>query len=260
VTPDLFSEHALTVLASTDVEVERREAQRTIGLLGGMSFESTALYYRLINEEVRARLGGVHSARILLHSFDFEDVIALQRAGDWGGAAELLGHAAEALQYVGAELVLICTNTMHKVAREVQARVPIPLLDVVDVTGHAVRAAGFRRVGLTGTAYTMEDGFYADRLRADHDLDVLLPDAEDRAFLQWLIFERLAAGQFTAACRRALEQVIDRLEQRGAEGIILGCTELELLVDDADPPRRLFPTARLHAEAAVDAALAGTGR
>lgn len=226
----------------------------TIGLLGGMSFESTALYYRLINEDVRRRLGGVHSARVLLHSFDFEEVIALQRAGDWPGAAALLGDGAEALHHAGADLLLICTNTMHKVARDVQERVPIPLLDIIAVTAARARALGLRRVGLTGTTYTMEDGFYADRLR-EHGLEVVVPDAADRRFLQWLIFGQLAAGEFTLSCRRELEGVIARLVTRGAEGTILGCTELELLFDSRDDDFLLLPTAELHARAAVDAAL-----
>jgi len=146
---------------------------------------------------------------------------------------------------------------MHKVADQVQARVPVPLLDIIDVTAARVRAAGLRRVGLTGTAYTMEDGFYADRLRERHGLDVVVPEPEDRAFLQRLIFERLAAGEFTSACRCALERVVERLRDRGAEGTILGCTELELLFEGAGLAHPLFPTARIHAEAAVDLALAG---
>jgi len=235
----------------------RYGGQATIGLLGGMSFESTLLYYRRINEEVRRRLGGVHSARILLHSLDFEDVIALQRAGDWDGAAELLGDAAEVLHAAGADVLLICTNTMHKVADQVQARVPVPLLDIVDVTAARVHAAGLRQVGLTGTASTMEDGFYADRLRERHGLGVVVPEAEDRAFLQRLIVERLAAGERTTAGRRALLRVVERLRERGAQGTILGCTELELLLENAGLGHPLFPTARIHADAAVEAALAG---
>jgi aspartate racemase len=231
--------------------------QATIGLIGGMSFESSALYYRLINEAVRDRLGGVHSARVLLHSLDFEDIIPLQRAGDWDGAARLLGDVAETLHGAGADVVLICTNSMHKVADQVQARIPVPLLDIIDVTAARVRAAGVERVGLTGTTYTMEDGFYADRLRERHGLDVVIPDAEDRAFLQRLIFEHLAAGQFTPAGRRALQRVIDRLRERGARGTILGCTELEMLFKGTGRAHPLFPTARIHAEAAVDLALAG---
>lgn len=230
-----------------------RQHPGTIGLLGGMSFESTALYYRLINEDVRRRLGGVHSARVLLRSLDFEDVIALQRADDWAGAAELLADAAEGLQREGADLLLICTNTMHKVAREVQARVHIPLLDIIDVTARRARALGLRRVGLTGTAYTMEDGFYAERLH-EHGLEVVLPAADDRLFVHWLIFEQLAAGEFTAACRRELERVIGRLAARGAEGTILGCTELELLHRNQQDAV-VLPTAELHARAAVDAVL-----
>lgn len=246
---------AIRLPISTTDEGQERRAQRTVGLLGGMSFESTALYYRLINEGVRDRLGGVHSARVVMHSFDFEDVIALQRADDWAAAAELLGCAAEGLVAIGAEMLLLCTNTMHKVLDQVQARVPVPLLDIVDVTAERVRALGIDRVGLTGTAYTMEDRFYAQRLRERHGLDVLVPAAEDRAFLQWLIFDRLAMGALCESDRREFEHVIDRLSGRGAQGIILGCTELELLGARA-PGRTLFPSAQLHAAAAVDLALA----
>lgn len=229
--------------------------QRTIGLLGGMSFESTALYYRLINEDVRSRLGGVHSARILLRSYDFEDVIALQRAGDWQRAGDLLGDGAEALHRGGADLLLICTNTMHKVAAAVQARVPVPLVDIIDVTGAHIRASGLSRVGLTGTAYTMEDGFFVDRLRDVHGLEVVIPPREDRAFLQWLIFYELAAGRLTGRSRLELQRILDRLADAGAEGTILGCTELELLLDEDENGPPLFPTTRLHARAAVDVAL-----
>lgn len=246
--------HIPTTACPASRETETVDGPATIGLVGGMSFESTALYYRLINEEVRRRLGGVHSARVLVHSFDLEEVIALQRAEAWNAAATLLGDAAEGLQLAGADLLLICTNTMHKVAREVQARVPIPLLDIIDVAASRAHALGLSRLGLTGTAYTMQDGFYAERLRK-YDLDVVLPGAEDRRFLQWLIFEQLAAGRLTGPDRSELKAVIDRLAQHGAQGTILGCTELELLLDEREDGPVLLRTTQLHAHAAVTAAL-----
>lgn len=238
---------SVSAVIAASRETETDDGPAMLGLLGGMSFESTALYYRLINEEVRRRLGGVHSARVLVHSFDFEEVIALQRAGDWSAAAILLGDAAEGLQLAGAD-PLICTNTMHTVAREVQARVPIPLLDI-DVTATRAHALGLTRVGLTGTVYTMRDGFNAERL-LEHGLEVVLPGADDRRFLQWLIFEQLAAGRFTGVDRWRLKSVIDRLAQHGAQGTILGCTELELLLDEREDGRVLLRTTRLHAHAA----------
>lgn len=226
----------------------------TIGLLGGMSFTSTALYYQLINEGTQRRLGGVHSARVLLHSFDFEDVIALQRAGDWPGAGRLLGDAAERLVEAGAELLLICTNTMHKVAEDVQARVPIPLLDVIDVVGHHARTSHIRRLGLVGTAYTMQDGFYATRLKDRHGLETVVPARGDQEFLQRLIFERLAAGVIRDDDREELEHIVSRLAAAGAEATVLACTELELLEPRPDI-QRLLATTRLHADAAVDLSL-----
>ncbi|MET9669891.1 aspartate/glutamate racemase family protein [Streptomyces sp. NPDC006475] len=227
---------------------------RTIGLIGGMSWESSAEYYRLLNEFVRERLGGLHSARCVLHSVDFADIEELQAAGEWERAGELLADAAKGLEAAGAELLLICTNTMHKVAGQVEAAVSVPLLHLGDATADAVRAAGLGRVGLLGTAFTMEQDFYRDRL-AGHGLDVIVPDADGRALVHRVIYEELCLGVVREESRTAYQKVIAALVAAGAEGVILGCTEIELLIGAGDSPVPVFPTTRLHAQAAVDAAL-----
>ncbi|MBC9822647.1 aspartate/glutamate racemase family protein [Terrabacter sp. MAHUQ-38] len=227
---------------------------RLIGLLGGMSWESSAEYYRLANELVRERVGGLASARLLLHSVDFADVERLQAEDRWDEAGQLLAAAAAGLEAGGAELLVLCTNTMHKVAPAVEDAVTIPLLHIGDVTAEAVRAAGVGRVGLLATAYTMEQSFLRERL-AGHGLTVLVPDAEDRALVHRVIYEELCLGVVTDESRQAYREVIGRLVAAGAEGVILGCTEIELLVDQTDAAVPVFPTTRLHVEAAVDAAL-----
>ncbi|MGW3623562.1 aspartate/glutamate racemase family protein [Streptomyces sp. NPDC000880] len=227
---------------------------KTIGLIGGMSWESSAEYYRLLNELVRERLGGLHSAKCLLHSLDFAEIEELQVAGEWQRAGEILAEAARGLQAAGADLLLICTNTMHKVAGQVEAAVSVPLLHLADATADAVRAAGISRVGLLGTAFTMEQAFYRDRL-AGHGLDVLTPDGEGRALVHRVIYEELCLGVVREQSRAAYQDVIGKLVAAGAEGVVLGCTEIELLIRDEDSPVPVFPTTRLHAEAAVDAAL-----
>jgi amino-acid racemase len=233
-------------------------APRVIGMLGGMSWESTAEYYRLANELVRDRLGGLHSARIVLASVDFAEVEALQVAGRWDEAGELLADAAQGLEAAGAELLLLCTNTMHKVADQVQAAIGIPLLHLGDATARAVTGAGVKTVGLLGTAFTMEQDFYRDRL-ASHGLRVLVPPAEDRAEVHRIIYDELCVGVINEESRQAYRDVIVRLVEAGAEGIILGCTEIELLISDADSLVPVFATTRLHVEAAVNASLAPLG-
>ncbi len=228
---------------------------RVIGMLGGMSWESSAQYYRLANELVRERLGGLHSARVVLASVDFADIEALQVAGRWDEAGQLLAEAATGLEAGGAELLLICTNTMHKVADQVQAAVRIPLLHLGDATAAAVTRAGLRTVGLLVTAVTMEQDFYRDRLTG-HGLRVLIPPPEDRAEVHRIIYDELCLGVVREESRQAYRNVITRLVQAGAEGVILGCTEIELLITDTDNPVPVFPTTRLHVEAAVDASLA----
>jgi len=234
------------------------EGPRVIGMLGGMSWESSAEYYRLANELVRERLGGLHSARIVLASVDFADVEALQVAGRWDEAGALLAEGATAVEAAGAELLVLCTNTMHKVADEVQAAVSMPLLHLADVAAIAVHAAGLSTVGLLGTAFTMEQDFYRERL-VRHGLRVLVPPADDRAQVHRVIYEELCRGDVRDESRRAYRDVIARLVAAGAEGVLLACTEIELLISQADSPVPVFPTTRLHVQAAVDAALDGRG-
>jgi aspartate racemase len=228
---------------------------KLLGLIGGMSPESTVPYYRLINDAVRAQLGGLHSARLLLYSVDFGEIERLQHAGDWDAAARVLADAARALQAGGAELLVICTNTMHLVADAVEAAAGIPLLHIADPTGAAIRAAGLERVGLLGTKFTMEQPFYRERLRAMHGLDVLVPDAAQRERVHRIIYGELCRGVVRDESRAEYRAIIADLAARGAQGIVLGCTEIGLLVgaDDATVP--LFDTAALHAHGAAMAAL-----
>ncbi|WP_256105449.1 aspartate/glutamate racemase family protein [Streptomyces sp. ODS05-4] len=227
---------------------------KTIGLIGGMSWESTAEYYRLLNEFTRDRLGGLHSSQCVLYSVDFAEIERLQVEGRWAEAGQILAGAARSLESAGADMLLICTNTMHKVAADVSAAVSIPLLHLADATASAVRAAGLGRVGLLGTAFTMEQDFYRGRLEA-RGLDVRVPDTDGRALVHRVIYEELCLGEVREDSRRSYQRVIGDLVADGAEGVILGCTEIELLVRPEDSPVPLFPTARLHAEAAVEAAL-----
>jgi aspartate racemase len=227
-----------------------------LGLIGGMSWESSALYYRLLNEMVRDRLGGLHSAECLLYSVDFAEVEVMQAEGRWGDAALLLTEAARSLEAGGAELLLLCTNTMHKVADEIQASVTVPLLHLADATAEAALRAGLHRVGLLGTAFTMEQDFYRGRL-ASHGLEVLVPDKEDRMMVHRVIYDELCQGVVRDHSRQQYRDVVARLVDMGAEGVILGCTEIELLITAADSPVPLLATTRLHVEAAVQRALAG---
>jgi aspartate racemase len=229
-----------------------------IGMLGGMSWESSAQYYRLANELVRERLGELHSARCLLYSVDFAEMEVLQAAGRWDEAGALLASAARRLESAGADLLVLCTNTMHKVADEIIGAVRIPLLHIADATADAVQAAGLHTVALLGTAFTMEQDFYRDRL-ASRGLTVLVPDAADRAMVHSVIYDELCRGIVTESSRRAYRDVIHRLAAAGAQGVVLGCTEIELLIGQHDSPISVFPTTRLHVEAAVTRALAEVG-
>jgi aspartate racemase len=230
---------------------------RRIGLLGGMSWESSAVSYRFVNEAVRDRLGGLHSADCILRSVDFAPVEALQRSGDWDAAAELLGTEAQALGAAGAEILVLCTNTMHKVADAVAAAVPrMTFVHIADATADAVRAAGLDTVGLLATAYTMEQDFYVGRLRDLHGLDVLVPDDDQRAEVHRVIYEELCVGVVRDASRDAYRETMRALAERGAQAILLGCTEIDLLVGPQDAPVPVFDTTRIHAERAVDLALA----
>jgi aspartate racemase len=226
-----------------------------IGMLGGMSWQSTVEYYRLANELVRERLGGLHSARLVLGSVDFATIERMQVEDRWQEAGQLLAEVAVGLEAAGAEVLLLCTNTMHKVADQVEAAVSVPLLHIVDVTALAVRAAELSTVGLLGTAYTMDQDFYRDRM-ARHGVRLIVPAADDRAEVHRVIFEELCLGIVREESRRAYQDIIVRLVDQGAEGVVLGCTEIELLITSADSPVPVFPTTRLHVEAAVAISLA----
>jgi aspartate racemase len=228
---------------------------KTIGLLGGMSWESTAHYYRLLNEDVRARLGGLHSARLVLSSVDFAEVEPLQRAGRWDLLGDLLRREALALERAGAGVLLVCANTMHKVADRATEGLGIPLLHVADVTAAAVRAAGLSRVALLGTRYVMEQEFYVSRLRDRHGLDVRVPGPEDRAEVNRVIFEELVLGRVLTPSRARYAAICAGLVSGGAEAVIAGCTEIGMLLRPEDVPVPLFDTTVLHARAAVDWAL-----
>ena len=226
-----------------------------IGLIGGMSWESSAQYYRLINEGVRDRIGGVASARTLMWSFDFARIEALQHAGDWDALAGEMVIAAKALQKGGADFLVLCTNTMHRCAWAIDAAVKIPLLHIADPTAAAIQAAGITKVGLLGTAFTMEQDFYRGRLEDKFGLEVLTPGAEDRKAVHDIIYRELVTGQVLDASCEVYRAVIERLVARGAQGVILGCTEIMLLIGQADSAVPIFDTTTLHAQAAVERAL-----
>jgi len=229
---------------------------KTIGLLGGMSWQSTQGYYRAINERVAQRLGGLHSARIVLNSVDFEPLEQLQRHGNWEGAAEILVQAARQVEAAGADCLLLCTNTMHRVAPQISAALSIPFLHIADATAKVVKAQGLCRVGLLGTAFTMEQDFYKGRLADQYGLQVLVPDAADRQRVHRIIYDELCVGQINAASKLDYLQVISTLQAQGTEAVILGCTEIGLLVSQADTTLPLLDTTAIHAQAAVDFALA----
>jgi aspartate racemase len=228
---------------------------KTIGLIGGMSWESSIEYYRIINEITKSRLGGLHSAQILLYSVDFADIEALQHQGNWEELARLMVLAAQRLERGGADFLVLCTNTMHKLADAIQANSRIPLLHIADATAQRIRAENLQTVGLLGTQFTMEQAFYRGRLVNQHELTVLTPTADERATIHQVIYNELCLGIVREDSRNAFKTVMENLVAAGAKGIILGCTEIELLVkpDDGDVP--LFPTTQIHAEAAVEMAL-----
>lgn len=229
---------------------------KMLGLIGGMSWESSAEYYRIINQGVRERCGPTASARCLLWSFDFAEIAALQAAGDWDTLTAGLVDAAQRLEAAGADMLMICTNTMHKSAPQIEAACKVPLLHIADPAGAAIKTAGHITIGLLGTAFTMEQTFYTERLAGRHGLEVLVPEAEDRAEVHRVIYEELIAGRIEPGSRAAYRAIIERLVTRGATAIVLGCTEIMLLIGPEDSPVPLFDTTRLHAEAAVEYALA----
>jgi len=224
---------------------------QTIGLIGGMSWESTVPYYRQINECVRDRLGGLHSARIVLYSVDFHEIERLQHAGDWDAAGALLAGAARALQSAGADFLVVCTNTMHKVAPAIEAAVSIPLLHIVDPTASEIRRSGLTTVGLLGTRFTMEQAFYRERLQQQFGINVLVPSAAGIDAVHRVIYDELCLGRVLDASREAYRRIIADLVARGAQAVILGCTEIGMLIGPADAAVPLFDTTALHAEAAA---------
>jgi len=230
---------------------------KVIGLLGGMSWESTVEYYRVINISMKQKLGGLHSAKCILYSVDFTEVEGLQRQGCWASAGELLAGAAQNVEKAGADVLLLCTNTMHKVADTIQSRIGIPLLHIADATAAKVKEAELQRVALLGTRFTMEEDFYRARMTAQSGLEVIIPDARDRKAVHQVIYEELCVGAIRQQSRALVGEIMGRLVQAGAEGIILGCTELGLLLGEKDCQVPLFDTTRLHALAAVEYALTG---
>ena len=227
---------------------------KTIGLLGGMSWESSLVYYRILNQAVRARLGGTHSARCVLVSVDFAPLDRFMELGEWDQIALRLQEAARQVEAGGADLLLLCTNTMHKLADEVQSAVSIPLLHIAEAAGKRIQQSGLQRVGLLGTRFTMREGFYSGYLRQHFDLDVILPPPAEQEIVDRVIFAELVRGQVLPESRQAYRQIIEGLAQQGAQGILLGCTEIGLLVKTEDSPLPLFDTALIHAETAVEMA------
>ena len=225
---------------------------KTIGLLGGMSWESTLGYYRAINEGVKKTLGGMHSAKIVMYSVDFEPIEKLQHAGDWKGTARILSEAAQRIQVAGADFLLICTNTMHKVAPEIEAAIQIPLLHIADATAEIIVNEGIKSVGLLGTAFTMEQEFYKGRLINKYDLRVLVPNEDDRQIVHKIIYQELCLGKIESDSKAEYLRIIDALAAQGAEAVILGCTEIGMLVNQTDTNVRLLDTTAIHAEKAVE--------
>lgn len=228
---------------------------KTIGLIGGLTWESTIEYYRIINEEISKRLGGVHSAKIIMYSFDFQDIDTPMLAQHWDEIGVQVAEAARKLEREGADFFLICSNTIHKVAEHARSAVSIPLLHLVDVTAGAIKERGFSKVGLLGTIFTMEQRFYRENLIETHGLEVLVPEKEDRIFINRVIDEELTFGEIKETSRRRFVSIIESLSSQGAEGVVLGCTEIPLLVEQKDTKVPVFDTTRLHSMAAVDKAL-----
>lgn len=228
---------------------------KTIGLIGGMSWESTIPYYRQINETIKERLGGLHSAKLVLYSVDFHEIERLQHAGNWEAAGAILAEAARSLEAAGAAFLVLCTNTMHKVASRIEAAVAIPLLHIADPTANDIKRAGHSVVGLLGTRFTMEQAFYRDRLSERHGLRVIVPDTEDRELIHRIIYEELCLGVVKPASRNEYQRIMGWLASQGAQAIILGCTEISLLVNQQDSAVPLFDTTAIHARMAAEEAL-----
>ena len=229
---------------------------KTIGLIGGMSWQSTVPYYRIINEVVSQKLGGLHSAKLILWNMDFEAIASLQRQDRWQEAGEVMADAALRLQQAGAESIVICTNTMHKLVPDMQPHLQVPILHIADATAQIICQAGLRKVGLLGTRFTMEDSFYVSHLREHYGLDVITPDATARRLVHDVIFNELCVGEEKASSRAQYREIMAALVQQGAEGIIFGCTEIAMLVDQTDASVPVFDTTTLHANYAAEWALA----
>ena len=228
---------------------------KTIGLIGGMSWESTVPYYRQINEVIKARLGGLHSAKLILYSVDFHEIEQLQRAGDWVTAGLVLAEAARTLEAAGANFLVLCTNTMHKVASSIEAAVSVPLLHIADPTAAEIKRAGHSAVGLIGTRFTMEQAFYRERLSKHHGLEVIVPDTQDREIIHRVIYDELCLGVVRPESRNEYQRIMQNLAAQGAQAVILGCTEISLLIHQQDAEVPLFDTTAIHARAAAEMAL-----
>jgi aspartate racemase len=228
---------------------------KTIGLIGGMSWESSIEYYRIINEVTKSKLGGLHSAKSVMYSVDFAEIEALQHQSCWQEAAALMISAAQSIERAGADFVVLCTNTMHKLADEIEANIQIPFLHIADATAEKIQSDHIQQIGLLGTRFTMEQDFYRGRLIDKHGLEVLIPNDEEREVVHRIIYEELCLGIINPDSRKQYIEIMNRLVELGAEGIILGCTEIELLVHAGDATVELFPTTRIHAEAAVEKAI-----
>ena len=246
----------MTIAASERIDPSSRRGigvrLKTIGLIGGMSWESTVCYYRQINEAIKSRLGGLHSAKIVLHSVDFQEIVSLQHAGDWEGIGALLAGAGRSLEIAGADFLVLCTNTMHKMAPHIEGAVNIPLLQIADATAAAIKRSGHSTIGLLGTQLTMEEPFYLERLSERHGLRVLVPGLEDREIIHRVSYDERCLGIVTPESRLEYRRIMGELASRGAEGIILGCTEIALLVNQDDSAVSLFDTTAIHARAAVE--------
>lgn len=228
---------------------------KTIGLIGGMSWESTADYYKILNQEVKNRLGEPHSAEIIMYSVDFAEIEKLQAAGKWEELSARMIEIASKLEKAGADLLLICANTMHKLAPEVQQNINIPLLHIADAAAEEIKRKAYKKVGLLGTKYTMEGQFYKNRIENNYDLDVIIPESSARDYIHKIIYQELVSGILKDESREEFKRIIEKLKEQGAEGIILGCTEIPLLIKEEDSSLPIFNTTRLHAEAAVEIAL-----
>jgi aspartate racemase len=228
---------------------------KTIGLIGGMSWESTVDYYKILNREIKKKLGEPHSAEIIMYSVDFADIEKMQSAGEWDKLSKKMINIAQKLEKAGADMLLICANTMHQMADEVQQKINIPLLHIADAAAEKIESGGYKNVGLLGTKYTMEGSFYKNRINENYNIDVIIPEVEERDYIHQVIYQELVSGILKDDSRDNFKEIIDNLKEKGAEGIILGCTEIPLLIKDKDSSLPIFNTTELHAKKAVEIAL-----